>query len=170
MDVPVTPAEIDEALTQLAPLLASVFAATGTCQIISSPLQRCHRLADALAKQLHRPKPLVDTCLQEIDFGDWEGKAWNDIPRHEIDAWAADVAGFAPPNGESVQQLRERVLRWLNEIEASAESWVVVTHAGVIRVLLGVLNNLPFDEWSRLPIDFASLTVASLPRKIPAYV
>jgi alpha-ribazole phosphatase len=169
-NVSVSSAEIHGALARLAPALEDLFAATDTCHIISSPLQRCRTLADALVTQMRWPAPLVEVRLREINFGNWEGQAWNDIPRHEIDAWTADVAAYVPPGGESVLQLRERVLSWLHEIEDSTIPWIVVTHAGVIRVLLGILNNLPFDEWSRLPIDFASLTIASLPRKIPAYV
>ena len=47
----------------------------------SSPLQRCRLLAGHL-----RPQPRLDERLQEIDFGDWEGQAWDDIPRQEINA------------------------------------------------------------------------------------
>ena len=164
-DVPVSDDEVRQAVQVLTPQLQAL---NVNFRLVSSPLQRCLRLADTLAKPLNL-QITDDSRLQEIDFGDWEGKAWNDIPRHEIDAWAADVADYAPPNGESVQQLRERVLSWLREIEISTESWIMVTHAGVIRVLLGVLNDLPFDKWSQLPIGFASLTVALHPRKMLAY-
>jgi alpha-ribazole phosphatase len=161
--------EVRQAMQALTPQLQAL---NGNFRLVSSPLQRCQKLAEALSDTLcdHLRWPLTtEDRLQEIYFGDWEGKAWNDIPRHEIDAWAADVAAYVPPGGESVRQLRERVLSWLNEIEASTESCIVVTHAGVIRVLLGVLNNLPFDKWSQLPIDFASLTAVPLQRKIAPY-
>ena len=54
----------------------------------SSPLQRCRELASLL-----HPMPKIDDRLAEMNFGDWEGRPWDSIPRAEIDAWAADVAG-----------------------------------------------------------------------------
>lgn len=57
--------------------------------VLTSPLLRTRRLATYLARQhceLHS-----DERLLEKHFGAWEGRAWNDIPRGEIDAWAADV-------------------------------------------------------------------------------
>ena len=97
----------------------------------SSPLQRCRGLAAALHRQ-----PLFDDRLRELDFGAWEGRPWDEIPRTELDAWAADVAGYAPPGGESPRQLQERVLAFVAALQV-AEA-VLVTHAGVIRVLQAV--------------------------------
>ena len=51
-----------------------------------SPLSRCRALAEAL-----HPQPLIDARLAEMDFGAWEGRSWDTIPRAELDAWAADV-------------------------------------------------------------------------------
>jgi alpha-ribazole phosphatase len=57
--------------------------------VVSSPAQRCHRLAIALGQR--------DGCdvrvlseLQELDFGTWEGMNWTEIPRPLSDEWAAD--------------------------------------------------------------------------------
>ena len=71
----------------------------------SSPLQRCRQLAE----QLH-PQPIIDARLAEMSFGDWEGRSWDAIPRHELDAWAADVTGYTPPGGESPRTLQLRTL------------------------------------------------------------
>lgn len=94
----------------------------------SSPLRRCRELAGELHTQ-----PVFDERLQEMDFGAWEGRPWDDIPRTELDAWAADVADYAPPGGESPRQLQQRVLAFIVTLQV-AEA-VLVTHAGVIRVL-----------------------------------
>lgn len=105
----------------------------------SSPLQRCRGLAAALHGQ-----PLFDDRLQEMDFGAWEGRAWDEIPRAEIDAWAADVGGYAPPGGESPQQLQQRVLAFIATLQV-AEA-VLVTHAGVIRVLQAAQSGSSLEE------------------------
>ena len=116
----------------------------------SSPLQRCLRLAE----QLH-PQPLIDDRLAEMNFGDWEGLAWNDIPRHELDAWAADVAGYAPPRGESPTALQQRALAFVAELDVPEA--VIVTHAGVIRMLLAHWQGTPPDDWGSLGVPFGGL-------------
>ena len=103
--------------------------------IASSPSLRCRRLAEALHAHAlangHAPAPLrIDERLRELDFGDWEGLRWDDIQRASLDAWSADVAGFAPPGGESFDRLVERVREALDALD---RPHVVITHAGVIR-------------------------------------
>ena len=50
--------------------------------VISSPLRRARLLALALDSQAG-----IDGRLSEIDFGEWEGRPWNDIDREALDAW-----------------------------------------------------------------------------------
>jgi len=123
----------------------------------SSPLLRCRVLAD----ELH-PQPRIDERLAEMDFGAWEGRPWDTIPRAELDAWAADVGGYAPPGGESPRELQRRALDFvagLNVPEA-----IIVTHAGVIRVLLAHWRDLSPAEWLRLVFPYGSLTTVEVGR------
>ena len=116
----------------------------------TSPLQRCRRLAEAL-----HPAPMADARLAEMHFGEWEGRRWDDIPRGELDAWAANKMDYGPPGGESPRVLLQRVLSFvsgLTEPEA-----VVVTHAGVIRVLQAFRQNLPPKEWPKLQFEYGCL-------------
>lgn len=123
----------------------------------SSPLIRCR----ALAERLH-PKPIIDNRLAEMHFGDWEGRCWDDIPRAELDAWAADVAGYAPPGGESPRELQRRVLDFVASLDVPEA--VVVTHAGVIRTLLAYWQGLPPERWTELNFAYGSCTVVDVPR------
>lgn len=116
----------------------------------SSPLQRCR----ALAELLH-PQPLIDQRLVEMNFGDWEGRAWDDIPRGELDAWAADVAGYAPPGGESPYALQQRALNFVAGLDVPGA--VIVTHAGVIRVLLATLEGHPLAHCLTYTPDYGSV-------------
>ena len=120
--------------------------------VYSSPLRRCAELAACL-----RPLPLFDARLAEIDFGAWEGRAWDDIPRAELDAWAADIAGYAPPGGESPWQLQARALAFVHSLPD--EEAVIVTHAGVIRTLLAWSQQLPPERWCELNFAYGSHTV-----------
>ncbi|MDR2112902.1 MAG: histidine phosphatase family protein [Candidatus Accumulibacter sp.] len=119
--------------------------------VYSSPLRRALRLAHELSPP---GSVRVDPRLSEIDFGAWEGRRWDDIERREIDAWAADVAGFAPPGGESVAALRARALGFAAALEDDA---AIVTHAGVMRALVGHWRHLPVADWSRLEFAFGEL-------------
>ncbi len=128
----------------------------------TSPLRRCRDLAQALADAWAAAGTPVavlqhDTRLAEINFGLWEGRPWDAIPRAEIDAWAADVGGYAPPGGESPGQLQVRVLDFFNRLPE--QDAVIVTHAGVIRSLLAADQGLPPERWCDLACDHASLTV-----------
>lgn len=106
--------------------------------IFTSPLLRAQRLADYLAAA--RPCPVrSDNRLMEINFGIWEGRAWNDIARADLDAWAAAVMGYAPPGGESAQQLLERVQRFRQELAQLPQREIaIVAHGGSIRALLAL--------------------------------
>lgn len=117
----------------------------------SSPLQRCLSLAECL-----HARPTVDARLAEMDFGRWEGLAWEAIPRAELDAWAADVGGYAPPGGESPLALQRRVLDFVADL--TVPEAVIVTHAGPIRTLLAEARGLPPSRWPELSFAYGSHT------------
>lgn len=123
----------------------------------SSPLRRCRDLAERLHAQ-----PVIDDRLAEMDFGAWEGRRWDDIPRAELDAWAADVAGYAPPGGESPRALQRRALDFVASL--AVPEAVIVTHAGVIRTLLAHWKGLPPERWTELSFPYASCTRVDVPR------
>jgi len=118
----------------------------------SSPLQRCRTLAEAL-----HAAPHIDARLMEMDFGTWEGRPWDEIARAELDAWAADIDGYAPPGGEAPRQLQQRVLACVDELPAGAH--LLVTHAGVIRALLAAAAGETLAAALQRPApDYGSLT------------
>lgn len=122
----------------------------------SSPLRRCRELALCLHRQ-----PAFDARLQEMHFGDWEGRSWDDIPRAELDAWAADVAGYAPPGGESPLALQRRAVDFVGTL-AVAEA-VLVTHAGVIRSLVAHAEGRSIADCLAVRPPYGSRTRLVLP-------
>jgi len=103
-------------------------------QMYSSPSSRCLVLAQLLSEP-RQSIPADD--LAEMNFGNWEGAAWDAIPRDQMDAWSADVWGYQPGGGESAAMVQVRLLRWLSRVRGLDVGTVVaVTHAGVIRVAL----------------------------------
>ncbi|MBC3908684.1 histidine phosphatase family protein [Undibacterium umbellatum] len=110
--------------------------------VFSSPLQRCARLA-----RLLHAEPLFDDRLKELNFGVWEMQAWDNIPRIEIDAWAAAPASYKPGGLESAIDLAQRTLSWLVDMHArNIPDAIVVTHAGVMRMLLAWQASMAAEE------------------------
>ena len=79
----------------------------------------------------------------ELDFGAWEGLPWDDVPRAALDAWAADVHGFAAPGGESGDALIARVRDFAGEL--SRGDHIVVSHGGPLKVLAALLTGVAVD-------------------------
>jgi len=124
----------------------------------SSPLQRCGQLAQALQPGGGQP-PARDPRLQEMDFGQWEGQAWDAIARPAIDAWAANLLHMAPGDGESLASMLQRVQSallhsWASDSQHGRCDVAWVTHAGVIRCVQWLLRHHPQQPTSadwRLP-------------------
>jgi alpha-ribazole phosphatase len=133
--------------------------------IYCSPLQRCVKLAEAL----NLGEPINDERLMELNFGDWELSAWDDIPRDIFDAWAHDYANKAPPNGETFSQLQQRGIHFLEEILAKHKNKniVVITHGGMIRALLAHVLNMELKGLFRFTIDYGSVTQLDFSGTIP---
>jgi alpha-ribazole phosphatase len=131
----------------------------------TSPLQRCHKLAQAL----NIGEAVHDARLKELHFGDWEMQAWDDIPRDYFDVWAQDYANLAPPNGETFGQLQQRALHFLEEIKLqhAGKHILIVTHGGLIRALLAHVLNMELKDLFRFNIDYASVTELDFKEKVP---
>jgi len=118
--------------------------------VLSSDLSRCRHLADAVAAELGVPL-LLDPALREQHMGEWEGRAWSELTAaHEQqvrDYWE-DYVGARPPGGESLAELAARVGAWWvrHEERLLGGRWVVVTHVGVLRVLLCRALGVPLDQ------------------------
>jgi alpha-ribazole phosphatase len=132
-----------------------------TVRIWTSPAIRCRPLARFIAESMSAPLA-ADPRLLELDFGDWEGKPWDDVPRADLDRWAADPLAFHAPGGESGAQLIDRVQAFNEDICREGLDCVVVSHGGPLKVLIALLRREPIDLLATPPAMGAitSLTVA----------
>jgi alpha-ribazole phosphatase len=147
MDVPVAESYPDDLQAVRASLPRLTYA-----RVISSPLQRCYRLAT----DLNFGSVDKDARLMELSFGAWEGLLWDEIPRPLSEYWTADVVNRAPPSGESFLQLITRVKNFLDDpmLWAAGPDVLVVTHAGVIRAMHHILSAVDYESCLRWPIHF----------------
>jgi alpha-ribazole phosphatase len=140
--------------------------------VYCSPLQRCVKLAEALDLGQDLGKVTQDERLKELHFGDWELRAWNDIPRDIFDDWAHDYANKAPPNGETFSQLQQRGIHFLDEMLAkhANEHIVIISHGGMIRALLAHVLNMELKGLFRFTIDYGSVTQLDFSGTVPKVV
>jgi alpha-ribazole phosphatase len=135
----------------------------GQISVASSPLARCRVPARGLGEEL-----IVDERLREMDFGEWEGKPWHQIPRREIDRWQADLVNAAPPGGESLAVVNARAESFLEHARsANVDALVAVTHAGPIRCMLALALAMPLQHLFRLRVDPGSVSVVTLSNDPP---
>ncbi len=111
--------------------------------VYSSPLQRCKKLAGHLfgSHTIH-----LHDDLKEINCGQWELKAWDDIPKEVIDPWMNDFVTVRIPGGESYEDLYQRVTNVFVQIRQQAVPVVIVAHGGVIRSILSYITNTPLQD------------------------
>ncbi|MEW6220186.1 MAG: histidine phosphatase family protein [Thermodesulfobacteriota bacterium] len=134
--------------------------------VYASALTRAWESAVILARAVGLyPRKVPD--LAERRFGNWEGRTLAEITRDDpgaLAAWAHDPAGFRPPGGESVADLAARVRPIWQDLVAAHPGGrlAIVSHGGVIRVLLADLLGLPLANLLRLRQDFAALSVVEL--------
>jgi alpha-ribazole phosphatase len=119
-----------------------------TLPIISSPLQRCLGLANALSANAKQ-----DVRLLEMNFGQWQGKVWNDIDRALLDLWANDVTQFRVPGGESFMDVIDRVSEFLHGVD---EPHIFITHAGVIRAAHSLLGGLDVMDAASVDVPYVT--------------
>jgi len=122
-------------------------------RIVTSPLSRCRLLAEAIGA--HRQQPVeTEPRLIEMDFGAWENRSWDDIPRSDVDAWLMDFHNAKPHGGESVAELANRTQAAFDALSQGAVPVLAVTHSGVIRSALAATGdpkgwhaNTKFGTW-----------------------
>ncbi len=130
-------------------------------RIVSSPLQRCASFARELAKRSAIPYTL-DARLREIHFGAWEGRTTANVHAATPDAlqrfWT-DPTTFTPPEAESLLAFQTRVLACWQRLQQSHEGQrlLIVTHGGVIRVLLCHLLEHPLARLQEFPVAHGAL-------------
>jgi ribonuclease H / adenosylcobalamin/alpha-ribazole phosphatase len=130
---------------------------------VSPQLRARQTLEQVLAELSLDVEPEVRPGWQEISFGDWEGMALADLyARHpdQVARWF-DASDVAPPGGESVLGLRDRVVGQVRETAAAhpGEVVLVVTHGGPIAAVVNhALDSGPRALW-RVMVEPCSITV-----------
>lgn len=138
---------------------AAIAERSGWQRIISSPLLRCKHFAEHTANERQTPLEFFDG-FREMNFGEWEGQPLKEVWEKDFDrvnAFYRDPENNAPPGGESIQLVSERIEKaWQHLLENYAgEKLLVICHGGVMRVLMCQLLGMSVSRMARLHIPYA---------------
>jgi len=130
--------------------------------IISSDLSRTKKTAEIIKKD--RDIPVIYTStLREINLGNWDGRKISEIKSNLPEQWkerGERIATYRTPGGESFQDLENRVIPYFKHLDENKRGDIlIVTHAGLIRVLLSHILNRPLDDLFRLKPGYGDMFV-----------
>jgi alpha-ribazole phosphatase len=126
--------------------------------VYSSPLQRCAQVGRQLKRWGWRHQ--VDAALLEMDFGQWEGRAWQDIAAEQLDDWCTHFLDGSPGGGESLSDVFRRAAAWLSAQGAQAlneatPARLVIAHAGWMQACAWLSTGAPWptqaSQWPQAP-------------------
>ena len=148
--------------------LARSLAALAPAAVYTSPLERAADTARAIA-HVHDVTPVEVDDLREIDFGEADGLAFDELPPSLQQGLLNEPADFRFPGGENYRELQQRVCRALAQIVAAhcGGTVVVVTHAGPIRAALAHWLSMPGDASFRIDQRHAAVNVVEWQEGVP---
>ena len=155
-DVPLTDLGVQQAAAA-----AKRLASAGLDVIVTSPLLRAVQTAEEVAAATGATV-VTDDGFREADFGAWEGLTFAEVQERwpaEMAAWLADPE-VAPPGGESLAGVNERVTAALRRVLAARErqTVLVVSHVTPIKTLVAAALLAPPAALYRMHLDVAALS------------
>ena len=133
--------------------------------ICTSPQERAVETAHVIVSELSLAVPVTTReGLAEFDMGDWVGERIADL-RHlaEWTDYLDHPARTVFPGGESLRQVQGRCTEALNTqitaVEHGSGNLLVVTHGGIVRLLLLAALGMPLDHYHRTHVKTASISV-----------
>ena len=115
-------------------------------KVCSSPALRARETARYALDQAVFDRLLFDDRLQELDAGEWTGKAASDIFTDEVQAAISrERNGFRPPSGESFDDVSRRMLQWANSVAVDRQV-LAFTHGGSIRCLAAEIEGWSHEQ------------------------
>ena len=143
--------------------------------IVSSPLERCRQTADAVAEGRDL-EVQTDDRLGEARYGDWTGRTLKELVKEPL--WRVvqqhpSAAIFPGPEGEGLAQTQVRAVAAVREWNAKLGPdavWLACSHGDVIKAILADALGLHLDQFQRIVVDPASVSVVTYTETRPFVV
>lgn len=174
--------DLDDTGRAQAAALAERLAVAPLAVLVSSPLDRCLRTAEAV-EMAHgpagapRPRVVTDERLGECRYGDWTGrdlKSLSKDPLWKVVQQHPSAAVFPGPGGESLRAMQLRALDAIRDWDAQVAAehgddalWVAVSHGDVIKSLVADAVGSHLDAFQRIVVDPCSVTAVRYTKTRP---
>jgi probable phosphomutase (TIGR03848 family) len=132
-------------------------------EVAISPLQRCRETIDPwLTSTGAKSRIVVDESVSEVDYGSWSGKTLSSLRRKAQWKIVQDFPSqMTFPEGESLLEMQGRALSGfyrLNAVKGKGPR-LLVSHGDVIKSIVAHCLGMHLDQFQRLVIEPASLTI-----------
>jgi probable phosphomutase (TIGR03848 family) len=132
-------------------------------EVAISPLQRCRETIDPwLDATGAKSRLVVDDSISEVDYGNWSGKTLASLRRKAQWKVVQDFPSqMTFPEGESLLEMQGRALSGfyrLNAVKGKGPR-LLVSHGDVIKSIVAHCLGMHLDQFQRLVIEPASLTI-----------
>ncbi len=157
--------DLDERGRGQAAALAARLTALPLAAVVSSPLERCQQTAAALVDGRAGLAVATDDRLGECRYGDWTGQEVKKLGKDPL--WRAvqvhpSSVTFPGPDGEPLRATAARAVAairdWNARLGADA-TYLVCSHADVIKAIVADALGLHLDLFQRITVDPCSLSV-----------
>ena len=145
-------------------LLAESLRPEAVAAVHSSPQRRAWYTASAIATHHKLPVGLRPE-LDELDYGEWSGRGFDELCLDPLwQRWNSNRSAHCPPHGESKRALQQRMLSYTAQLARfhSDKTFICVTHAEPIRVVILHACGLSLDEFARVEVAPGSVTRLNL--------
>jgi broad specificity phosphatase PhoE len=152
-----------EGLAQAA-AVADLLEGVPLAELISSPLSRATQTAEAVGRRF-RLDIARDPRLVDFRLGKWTGMTYEEVSASpEYQRFLADPLSERIPDGENLGEIRARAVSAVEqaiEDSPSGDAIALVTHAGIIRVVLAHYLGSHPANYHRIRVSPGSVSVLS---------
>jgi len=154
---------LDENGRKQASAIANALRGKGISAIYSSPLRRSVETARPAAAVFHL-KIVTLQGLIDINYGEWEGLAYDEVRQRYADlyrAWEERPDSVRFPNGESLDEVKRRSFAAFMEVveKNSGNSILIIPHRVINKVLLCAILGLSNDHFWSIRQDTGCINV-----------
>ena len=136
-------------------------------QMRISPMERCFETVSPWINEFvlaanPRFEPTIDPMLNEVDYGNWSGKRLATLSRKkEWKTVQESASRMYFPGGEGIAAMQSRAMKSVHEVASLSDSKVAifVSHGDVIKSIVASALGMHLDEFQRIIIDPASVSV-----------
>jgi alpha-ribazole phosphatase/probable phosphoglycerate mutase len=131
--------------------------------IVTSPLLRCQAFADELGSR-YGIAVAVEPRIKELGFGVWQGKTQEELATlydpGVMQRFLRDPMTNRPKDAEGLGDFRERVVAALQQVVEmyAGKHVLMVCHAGVIRLVIAHILDVPLSNLFRIKVESAMIT------------